>query len=111
MKAVKLKNWLNNGLVAVFFMFACVAHGQTGFHLKPSKYAPPKTFTLPDALLPLPYKQPARLPWSVDCLPFFCRIEHNMGLKSALPVKFRLGSVEYVDWLEGKSNWGAFQAY
>lgn len=42
------------------------------------------------------------LRWSAEDLPFFCRIEHNLGLKTQVPIKFRLGSVEYVDWLEGK---------
>jgi len=51
---------------------------------------------------------PALLPtlalcrWSAEDLPFFCRIEHKLGLKTQVPIKFRLGSVEYVDWLEGK---------
>ena len=40
--------------------------------------------------------------WSAETLPFFCKIEHDWGKKSRLPFKFRLGSVEYVDWLEGK---------
>lgn len=40
--------------------------------------------------------------WSAEELPFFCRIEHHLGKKSKVPFKFRLGSVEYVDWLEGK---------
>ena len=40
--------------------------------------------------------------WSAEALPFFCKIEHDWGKKSRLPLKFRLGSVEYVDWLEGK---------
>jgi hypothetical protein len=42
--------------------------------------------------------------WSAEELPFFCRIEHDFAKKSLLPVKFRLGSVEYVDWLEGKNS-------
>jgi hypothetical protein len=37
-----------------------------------------------------------------DQLPVFCKIEHKLGKKMAVPLKFRLGSVEYVDWLEGK---------
>ena len=40
--------------------------------------------------------------WTAECLPFFCRIEHRIGKKADLAFKFRLGSVEYVDWLEGK---------
>jgi hypothetical protein len=42
--------------------------------------------------------------WSAEELPFFCRIEHDFARKSAVPFKFRLGSVEYVDWLEGKNS-------
>jgi hypothetical protein len=40
--------------------------------------------------------------WKAEELPFFCKIEHHWGKKMAVPIKFRLGSVEYVDWLEGK---------
>lgn len=39
---------------------------------------------------------------------FFCRIEHQLSLKIQIPFKFRLGSVQYVDWLEGKPGCGAF---
>lgn len=49
-----------------------------------------------------PSSHPTRLPWTVECLPFFCKIEHKWALKNVVPVKFRLGSVEYVDGLEGK---------
>jgi hypothetical protein len=45
------------------------------------------------------------LRWSAEELPFFCRIEHKLARKAILPVKFRLGSVQYVDWLEGKTPW------
>ena len=49
---------------------------------------------------------PVFLPrWSAEELPFFCRIEHRVAKKSVVPFKFRLGSVEYVDWLEGKGDW------
>lgn len=40
--------------------------------------------------------------FSVEALPFFCKIEYKMGLNHKLPVKFRLGDVQYVDQLEGK---------
>lgn len=37
---------------------------------------------------------------------YFCRIEHQLGRRIALPVKFRLGTVEYVDRLEYPGRWG-----
>ena len=37
--------------------------------------------------------------------PFFCRLEYQLERKSDVPFKFRLGSVSYVDWLEGKRRW------
>ncbi|MDO8366161.1 MAG: hypothetical protein Q7T20_05135 [Saprospiraceae bacterium] len=68
--------------------------------------APPIYFGI---VLPTPPGRLTQIPpfvllpkWSVEELPFFCKIEHNWGKKSRLPFKFRLGSVEYVDGLEGK---------
>jgi hypothetical protein len=40
--------------------------------------------------------------FAVDKMPFFCKIEYKMGLNKKLPLKFRLGDVQYVDELEGK---------
>lgn len=42
--------------------------------------------------------------WSAAELPLFCKIEHQIGRRLPMPFKFRLGSVEYVDWLEGKGR-------
>jgi hypothetical protein len=49
-------------------------------------------------------KKPSLVPsiFSVEALPFFCKIEYKMGLNQKLPVKFRLGDVQYVEQLEGK---------
>ncbi|MDZ7877127.1 MAG: hypothetical protein U5L45_05630 [Saprospiraceae bacterium] len=49
-------------------------------------------------------KKPTQIPsvFSVEALPFFCKIEYKMGLNKKLPVKFRLGDVQYVDELERK---------
>lgn len=50
-------------------------------------------------------RHPVFLPrWTAETLPFFCKIEHDWARKSRIPLKFRLGSVEYVDWLEGKGH-------
>jgi hypothetical protein len=46
--------------------------------------------------------RPIPLVFCVETLPFFCKIEHKMGLNQKLPLKFRLGDVQYVDELEGK---------
>ncbi|MBK8196002.1 MAG: hypothetical protein IPK76_23400 [Lewinellaceae bacterium] len=46
--------------------------------------------------------------WSAECLPFFCRIEYRIAKGNAVPFKFRLGSVDYVDWLEGKPQFHTF---
>jgi hypothetical protein len=45
---------------------------------------------------------PTKIPlaFSVETLPFFCKIEYKMGLNKKLPVKFRLGDVQYVESLE-----------
>ncbi len=40
--------------------------------------------------------------FSVETLPFFCKIEYKLGLNNKLPVKFRLGDVQYIEQLEGK---------
>ena len=38
----------------------------------------------------------------VNNLGFFCRQELKMDKVLAIPIRFRLGSREYVDWMEGK---------
>ena len=37
---------------------------------------------------------------------YFCRMEHQLGRRMALPIKFRLGTVDYVDRLEYPGRWG-----
>ena len=50
------------------------------------------------------FQQPKPIPqaFSVESLPFFCKIEYKMGLNQKFPLKFRLGDVQYVDEMEGK---------
>ena len=49
-------------------------------------------------------RKPSIVPcvFSVETLPFFCKIEYKMGFNQKLPIKFRLGDVQYVEQLEGK---------
>lgn len=72
-------------------------------------FAEPKLeLRLDDAVLPAPTSQtPTDLPaspaaWRYQDLAFFCRVEVQLERKTRLPVRFRLGSAEYVDLLEGK---------
>lgn len=92
---------LKAGLFSVFFlMISGFCAGQSlslrvgpVLPMKPALPAPPPQIR-PVVLLP---------DNSADKLPFFCRLEHFQSTsRSGIPVKFRLGSVEYVDWLEGK---------
>ncbi len=43
-------------------------------------------------------------PFDKKNLPFFCRIEYDAFTKKNIPVKIRLGDVQYVDELEGKKH-------
>lgn len=38
-------------------------------------------------------------------LALFCKIEFKIEQKTKMPVRFRLGSVDYVDYLEGKRDY------
>jgi len=110
-------------------LFASTAHAQSaGFQfygksiaeIRQSFHSPALTFRAVSALPSFPALQalsaapdkeevsvffnPGFMQWKVEDLPFFCRIEHQVGKKLPLLFKFRLGSVEYVDWLEGKNR-------
>ena len=71
--------------------------------LRPNNFMIFKTIPTVPLNLNTPTLNPIFLPeWSAESLPFFCKIEHVWAKKGRIPFKFRLGSVEYVDWLEGK---------
>ncbi|MEZ5039279.1 MAG: hypothetical protein R2828_05290 [Saprospiraceae bacterium] len=40
--------------------------------------------------------------WSYQDLAFFCRLEVKMGKAANIPIKVRLGEVQYVENMEGK---------
>lgn len=39
-------------------------------------------------------------------LGFFCKKERKMEFVTGIPFRFRLGSLQYNDWMEGKKNSG-----
>ena len=92
---------------------AFAAQGQVGLQL-PSPTAPRFDFArspaVPLAQLPISSSlapatpQLPRTPaaYRYQDLAFFCRVEVKLEQAATLPVKFRLGSVNYVDRLEGK---------
>ena len=51
---------------------------------------------------------PAILPanFSINEYGFFCKKELKFEAATKIPLKFRLGNVQYCDWLEGKKNAG-----
>jgi hypothetical protein len=56
--------------------------------------------TPPSVLTPISFV------FSVNNLPFFCKLEYKMGVEKQYPLKIRLGDVQYVDQLEGKNKNG-----
>ena len=54
--------------------------------------------------------QPQIPPANFYCtqLGFFCKKELRFEAVTKVPLKFRLGSLQYNDWLEGKKNAGIF---
>ena len=63
----------------------------------------PSSFSFP---LPSPFSQPfSQLQPYLNHLPgMFCKWEHKMESKSKLAPRFRLGSLNYTNWMEGKGE-------
>ena len=41
--------------------------------------------------------------FNADKLPLFCKLEHNLSKKTNINLRMRLGSLDYVNMLEGKN--------
>lgn len=63
-----------------------------------------KDFLSKPNLLQKEYNYLSYKPFKFNELAPFCKMEHFANKDAKFPVKFRLGSVDYVDQLESKSN-------
>ncbi|MEO1517035.1 MAG: hypothetical protein AAFV95_18570 [Bacteroidota bacterium] len=114
-------------LVCCWLLVGSLAHAQVGFQMPlPSIDLPPlaeQAQAFAEQAASLSPSHPAaaeassqslppslRMPslYCYDDLAFFCKIEVKLEKAARLPVRFRLGDVQYVDRLEGK-NTGHFQ--
>ncbi len=117
MKLKKIKMKLKNKIEKIFLLFIFLffifnfTHAQgVGMNDLPKKNIMPKQYTLnvptqPNTIFSFPNTSNVFIkPFDKKNLPFFCRIEYDMVKQKNIPVKFRLGDVQYVDELEGKKH-------
>lgn len=57
-----------------------------------------------ESTLPAPSTGPMVKAYNYDHLAFFCKVEVQLERQSKLQYRFRLGSTDYVDYLEGKRD-------
>jgi hypothetical protein len=91
----RLKNGANN---VGFYQFKSTLSFKQRDSFYLNQYA--KFKTTPSVLTPISFV------FSVNNLPFFCKLEYKMGVEKQYPLKIRLGDVQYVDQLEGKNKNG-----
>ena len=99
------------------FFFICmifVVNSVSG--QKNSSYFPLQSATTLNLILPPltgNFYQKSVIPgdFYVHQLGFFCKEELKFEAATKIPFKFRLGSVQYCDWMEGKKNAGVVPAY
>ena len=100
----------------IFLFFCMVFVAKVGFSKTPCQLT--DTFQLP---LPLTLSDKRFVASSIitpnlavqqgitDSWGWFCRKEWAWEKKTGLPFKFRLGSVEYCNWMEGKINYRRYR--
>lgn len=117
------KKWKYHILVSCFLIFGNISlqsqntyqiSGKSLPELKQEQLSEPLSFSTPSRLFFINFTNttPQTLTQKNQALSlsetywkelgFFCKMEIKMEQKSRFPVKFRLGTVDYVDRLEGK---------
>ncbi|MEN0046179.1 MAG: hypothetical protein AAF806_03860 [Bacteroidota bacterium] len=117
------EKWKNYILASGFTIFCIIGSqaqstyqisGKSLLELKQEQVSELLLFSTHSRLLPLSFTNtiPQNLTQKIQALSlsetyweelgFFCKMEIKMEQKSRFPVKFRLGTVDYVDRLEGK---------
>lgn len=105
---------------AFMFLFSFQLDAQTGLQaegiakfkqttqsslVQPILLTTPTTTSLPPSIInQAPQQSVLKMPkaYNFEDLAFFCKIEVQLDQQTAMPVRFRLGTVNYVDRLEGK---------
>lgn len=83
----------------ILIMIACASHAQI-------KIASPQLMSIPypSHIDSTYYRSSIMLPsYDPNGLPLFCKYEHLSDRHTGLKLRFRLGSIDYVDRLEKKS--------
>jgi hypothetical protein len=76
----------------------------------PSVYLPDFSAAFAESGAAITMRRPTTTPtlpvaFRVEDLAFFCRVEVHLEKATRVPIRFRLGSVDYVDYLEGKRDY------
>jgi len=77
-------------------------HSTDSVSLKNSSFTTLSAVAPPLKAMPLPTQLPGN--YYAKQLPFFCNKELKIQKAVGFPIKFRVGSVEYCDKLEGKNR-------
>lgn len=112
---IRTKNrWRNSLLFCLFFVgMSYGAFAQIGLHVEKTRLFSTKventiteTESIPSLMEVFKQSSLSDTPKSYCYrdLAFFCKVEVQLEKASKIPVKFRLGDVQYVDWLEGKGS-------
>lgn len=94
-------------LITVAFFIICSGLSAQKVFENQELLLPVTSYKFPSPL-PQPSPQPSSYMYRKYINPhpgFFCKMEYKIEAKSKLSPRFRLGSVNYTNWMEGKGEW------